>query len=582
MCFNYEFPFFIFKKRSICLNDDVFEDGSLPNTIEDAVTSDEGDLTGNPLKVDLGSIDDTVQLLANSVRAVSFWPPDETKHFPLSEREARKIVRRKLKNPNKNNLPTYVICSGNDPLNTVVFGYHLKDLMFSKVYILNCIKKDDASKKLNDMVKSHLKLEGPQEVTYLVKMKYDIYGRSFKTLPNQNASLRKLGKHASLSVDVVCPQCIFNTFPMKDAILKMNLEIIVGHPVLSLHNLWTELSLLQSYISILWNVKQGVDEYMLLSSDPIDMNVICGKMCDLVSPRVMKCEVDKEVDLNNIREENILDHLWNLLKHCEDIYTLRECFYHFFELLLEKNSNSGLIKENKSNIVTIINSILSGKSVLSPISHLQAVELLFELGALKLKNDYQVILKQFSITVQSKIEAVWSEYFLQCQPSEDNIRHTRVTQNFKTFGLELRIDQLSYLTQLHIASEFIYVVKELVTLSEDSFYYLCASLEKEYVHKKQMITDFMEVFQSPLCAFSFELQSKDAALLEEGHIFPSRWTLNVDCKLNSLVQETTVYDLSDFPVFPPVIYDEYDIPINQEMDSPNMYYASKMVERKGF
>lgn len=65
------------------------------------------------------------------------------------------------------------------------------------------------------------------------------------------------------------------------------------------------------------------------------------------------------------------------------------------------------IRDKTSNIAQLIEGILTGKMILSAITFNQSVELLFELGAYRLKHDFQAILSQFSSTVKTNIDRIW-------------------------------------------------------------------------------------------------------------------------------------------------------------------------------
>lgn len=60
-----------------------------------------------------------------------------------------------------------------------------------------------------------------------------------------------------------------------------------------------------------------------------------------------------------------------------------------------------------SNIATIVSGILNGNLAVPTITFSQALDFLFELGAEKLKKDYQTIIKNFYSSSESAISAKW-------------------------------------------------------------------------------------------------------------------------------------------------------------------------------
>ncbi|KAF7273808.1 hypothetical protein GWI33_013500 [Rhynchophorus ferrugineus] len=513
----------------------------------------ECDLTGDPLKVDLGGNDDSVIIKEEEV--INSWSTDEAKYCPLSVTEARRELNNILKNTKNESeqaLPCYAICDGKDPHHTVLLGCHGHSFTSYCLQILDIISKNDAVTELDNMIKYHKKAcsNNSVKINYVSKMDYNIYGRNLKKLSNQNASMRNFDYHASVSVNINCNECIFNMNDGRNANIMMNLQLVAGHRLLSMNFLWQEMHLLQSYLDILLDC--DVLDNTILCKNPLESDEILRRIEKLVDKRFLRYSSEKteSIDLEHLREGDLdfLDELWNILKYCDNASTLRNSLHFLFEEITASNNRSMMIRDKTSNIAQLIE------------------------GAHKLKHDFQAILNQFSSTVRTNIDKIWKSLFQMSHLSQAKSRTTRVTQSIQHSHFDMKIKQLAYLSQMYVGAEFIYIVKEQVTLQENTFYYFCECIEKEFIHNSTKYIDFMEIFQSPLCEMSLQLDSRNIGIIQ--NLLPTNWTMHMSSKVGGTTIITT-YNLTESSLFPPCVYD-YDVPSSEEV-----YFMSRMKKIKG-
>ncbi|CAG9765314.1 unnamed protein product [Ceutorhynchus assimilis] len=542
---------------------------------------DDLDLTGDPLKVDLGH-DESLQVFHKET-TTQMWYLDEDKHYPLLVKTARHKLNKILKNPDSNQvLSTYIVCNADDSEKTVLLGGNSKDQMACSVHILGHLTQKQVQEiQLSEEEDLKASFEGEIQINeYLDKITYNLYGKSLKNFFHQNASMRYLSTmHGSIDIDVI--SCKKNSQSKDEDKIKVRLEIVAGHELLKLHFLWLELVELQKLSDIL---SDATDEENVICEDPLDQDIIYKCIVEFLSSKHLKLESGKEVvDLNNIRQEDLLDGLWRILTRCENVSVLRDSFMFLFEELAAGITRKNLpIKDNCSKISLIIKNISDGKIGVPDISFIDSVELLFELGAQKLKYDFEVILAQFTTRFtnnSNSIQSIWAKFYEHGQEDVKMLRRTRATRgvnHIKPEILDSKVKQLSYLAQLYIASEFIYLLKENVNLMDEGYWHIYGCIEKEYISNCSRIKDFRGIYDSPLVEMSMDLNVRNAPLVLKS-LCPSRWIMSMKMG-NKSTTETVIYDLCNSPIFPPRIYD-YDVPIS---DSESMvYFVTKMSRSTG-
>ncbi|XP_018562505.1 uncharacterized protein LOC108904432 [Anoplophora glabripennis] len=550
------------------------------NIKQEIANNTTSDLTGDPLKVDLDG-DESFGSYVHSEKP-NHWSAEESHHFPLSLKIAREFLNRQnclKKCEEENQKPIYVVCDGKNVLHTVLIGSQKcnKFIMTTLVNVVGCYSKDHEVTSLEAMEIDHVKntrIKNPK-VDYLVKFKYFLYGSVLQTFKNVNQS----EYHGNVSVEVTCNRCVFNV-PQSPSNMKMILQIIAGHNLSSVYFLWEELTLLQTYLDILSDSDKCNDEITIISNNPLQESDIYKSINNIIATNLLKREAKMKFDLKHIRQEQILDKLWSILKESENLSVLRDSLHYFFEELVEAETNIKIPENDKSNIATLINGILNGKLAVPTLTFSQALECLFELGAEKLKNDYQAILKNFYSSSEQAIFLKWSKFKSGELTSQSGYRKTRITVNLKSGVMDLNqyVSKLAYLGKLHIATELTFLIKDQANLPEETFDYFCERVYKNYVDKDTAPHNFIDLQTRPLCEFSIVLNSADTNIIKSET--PAAWAMQMTSKVGS-VEITTTYHLSEYPIFPTVIYDDYD-PGNITDEHKMVYYVSKLLSHKEF
>ncbi|XP_019764740.1 uncharacterized protein LOC109540725 isoform X1 [Dendroctonus ponderosae] len=547
------------KKLSVSSNS---EDRNLNSDIDPETSVEECDLTGQPLYVDLGdNSNNAIETLTHQSHD-RIWPKDELRHYPLPVREARKTLNKILREGNVGaSQPYYVLCAGDDSSKTVLLGANISDFMGCSVQLLKPLPACKVESSLEDMVLAHLRncFTDNSQIKYLVKMSYNVYGGNIDNTTDQKAS--KILTDGNISVDITAQKNIFR--PRKNGVVdvKMNVSVVVGHPLLKLSFIWPQLLKLQRIFSILsdssnfGNNEGKVYEKMSLCDVPLDTDDILQSITNLVSIKEF-CPIRKKdvVDVNNLRHLNILDRLWDILSCCENVSELNYSFSFLFSELLEIRSNICLV-DVSDNIGILIKRILEGHRVMPKNSVKQSLEFLFELGARKLKLDFQTIISQFPGFDKTHMDSIWKS--ISTTPP---LRSTTFNKTIVKMQ-----EQLAYLCQLYVASELFYLVKDQVNMSEDGYKPFCKSIEQEYIFDKSKITDFKEIISTPLHAVHFNLDINYASFIDS--MLPSQWTLTMESG-----RETTIYHLSPQPIYPPEIISHVPPP---DIDGP-FFYVTKM------
>lgn len=97
------------------------------------------------------------------------------------------------------------------------------------------------------------------------------------------------------------------------------LQIIAGHVDSSVHFLWEELNFLDCCINILIKGKLECLEITKLSCQYTDCSYLCDTICSILnnenySGRPKLVEQKNELNIKKLREVNLLDDIWSVLK----------------------------------------------------------------------------------------------------------------------------------------------------------------------------------------------------------------------------------------------------------------------------
>ncbi|RZB40001.1 uncharacterized protein BDFB_009449, partial [Asbolus verrucosus] len=307
----------------------------------------------------------------------------------------------------------------------------------------------------------------------------------------------------------------------------MILQVIIGHSESPLNSFWEELCLVQSYINILANKPC---ETTIISEEYLDYSEITGLISELFlkNSNCLKKEVNKTLNLKNLREQTISDKLWTILKSCRKLSDLRESFHFLFEELAESEISLYTSIRDKSAVSEIINGILDGKCAVPTLSVSQSLELLIDLGLEKLKNDYLVIISGFHTFPNDLVLKKWSNL---CSESVANSnqsvkRRTKISINPKSAITDVINSKLklSYLDCMHKIAEFMFLCKENGKLTEESFDYFCEAVSNNFLINNQNINHFCDIRQLRLCEFSVDLFFGNVSIKE---LSPVTWSVKM-------------------------------------------------------
>lgn len=532
------------------------------------------DVTGNPLEVDLNG-DDSLLPETVQTEAIEHWSENENNHFPLSIKEARNYLNSRSRHKTSNYI--FVLCDGANPLKTILLGTRQVE---NKIYtctvdVLGCFTKNHEKISLSSMEKSHLLLTGNKQsnIAYVATFKYFVFGTFLQNIRNVFGTEYFGSICIETSVNKKCN--INHPCSLVDA-TKLSIQVIAGHKNSLINFLWEDLVTIYNLMKTF--ITNKVDPDTVISKNPFEVEDIYKCVNEIVHTNLIKRELKVEFGLENIRMPNIIDKLWSIVKNCEDLKTLRDVFHHFFEELAESESNLKLPEDNTSNMATIINGILDGKLAVPTIDYTEALTFLIEIGAGKLKSDYQAIIKQFYVPAAKLISSKWSEFESKLAVEETH-RKTRMTHHHlkdNKVTIEKFVAKLSYLSKLHIATDLIYLVKINAFLPEATFDYICERVCKFYIAKNDIIHEFKDLIEKPVCSFNVAINNFESNKRESK--IPDFCSVRMTSRQDKL-EAQTVYIFSKYLIFPPNIYNNYDIVSEEERNNETLYYTYKLQSR---
>jgi hypothetical protein len=149
-----------------------------------------------------------------------------------------------------------------------------------------------------------------------------------------------------------------------------------------------------------------------------------------------------------------------------------------------------------------------------------------------------------------------------------NVANSRISINPRApiTSLENNKLKLSYLYSLHKFTEFIFIYKENLPMLEECFHSFCMSLFKQFVVSFRKNSDM----RLQLCQFSSNISFADAEKFIK-NAFLTAWSVKMVSQ-----QLTTIFHFSEHPIFPPSIYDRYDIKYECN-DDQNLYVTKVMI-----
>nr|CAH7743053.1 unnamed protein product [Callosobruchus chinensis] len=521
------------------------------------------DITGSPLKVDLVGDDSFGPCL--KMKYYHSWTDLEAKYHPLPIEVGREFMRNYLKEAKITEKPIVVICDGCNPSKTVILGIHkTKDFLITST--LNQLGFKHVNHfPLEKMEKSHyLNCRGRQSnISYLLTSKYTIYGTFLQNVKN----ITDCDQYGNVTIEIKSSnQCGFNKYE-RSSEQKVLLQLLAGHPESSVHFLWKQLQILQRYINIFSDPDQYHDPETHLSDGQLDLQDICYQIKELTT-NVCKYEKQQDFDLSNIRNMTFMDQLWDILRLCENLGMLRECLTFLFETLAESNLTMPITE--KCGLAVLVNGLLKGKLGVPVLRYPQALEFLFELGAEKLKNDYEAIIKNFCLLSNNSLFAEWNELHseLNFQENFQKVRHTIYAKS--EVDVAKHITKLAFLSRIHIAVEMIYLLKNESGVTEDVLVDACKTICKSYTDTK-LISDFTDLLAVPLREISLSVSSVENCI--KGAL-PTSWQVQMVSKIKN-IEYLTIFHLSKYQIFPFLDTDD-----EVESDIEKFYHVYTYIQNK--
>ncbi|CAH1956729.1 unnamed protein product [Acanthoscelides obtectus] len=546
--------------------DDIIKIETHSNNIRVKIeeNSTRSDVTGSPLKVDLKGDDSFGTCL--KLKYYHPWTDSEAKYHPLSVEASREFMRNYLKKSNITEIPIFAICDGNNSLKTVILGMHkTKDyLITSTLNMLGFKHIEDFT--LEKMEKCHyLNSRAKQSnILYSIISKYTIYGSFLQNVKNVN----DCDQYGNVTVEIKNNnQCGFNKYE-RSSEQKVLLQLLAGHHESSVHFLWKQLLILQQYIDILLDPDKYQDHETPLSNSQLDLQDICFQIKELTTD-VCKYEHQGGFILQNIRNMTFMDQIWEILKQCENLCMLRESLTYLFETLAESNLTIPITE--RCSLAILVTGLLEGKLGVPVLRYPQAMEFLFELGAEKLKNDYEAIIRNFCALSNNALFAEWNDLHSQLN-FQENFQKVRNTIYSKSEVGDLRkhIAKLAFLSRLHIAVEMIYLLKNESGMTEDVLVDAYKTICKTYSDSK-IITDFTDLLAVPLCEISLSVSSVEHCIK---NTLPTSWQVQMVSKIKN-TEFMTTFHLTKHQIFP---FLDIDNDINTYTE--NFYYVYNYVQDK--
>ncbi|CAG9860771.1 unnamed protein product [Phyllotreta striolata] len=509
------------------------------------------EITGNPLEVDLQG--NASFLLETEEGIINQWLESENEHTPMDIRKARKYLNFKTNMRNKE--AVFAVCDGNNPRKTIVVGFkeQSKKIFTCTLNVIGFMPITHENLLFSSMKRGHYVLCGTMNcyINYSITFKYMVYGSFLQNLLRNNSKqygIVSIENNATSECELSNPSNLKNE-------MKLSLDLIPGHKESSVHFLWQELCLLQNLINIIDRKEINIDS--VISSQPLSLNEIYDNIQQIIKDRIVK-KISTEFNLIEMRELNIMDKLWNILKRCGHLEDVKSALVHFLMKLSGYDNIPTII--GKTRAARILDCLLNGRIL--QINNEIALELLFGLGTEKLKNDYEAICKHFFIPSYNHISSKWNK-----MTREELIDADTKFHSWQFLQVDVWRDQLNYLGTLHLVTEYIYLVKNNAYVPDTPFNSFCSKIIQEYVSKERLSTiPFSHLQDIP----STHLEITIPHVFETNNL-PDFYAV----KLNSVTKGSeieSVYVLSKYSIIPPVIYNNYDRIVE------NDYYYSYVFE----
>ncbi|KAL1506509.1 hypothetical protein ABEB36_005860 [Hypothenemus hampei] len=408
------------------------------------------DLTGSPLKTDLGEDENSIIYFINTENSAQMGKPEELNYYPLPLNTARQELNKILMNRSAQCSSVFVLCNGDDKKQTVALGANPKQRITYSIHVLGTILCNKIEERIASFRTDHLNYYFPnkkinRQVECFVQATYNIFGRSLENMKDIK-TMKQVSTGGHIYIDITSRNSSFKLFNEDIDNIKMHVSILAGHPLLKLHFLYEDLTQLHE-LHELFQKQEMVNDETEISDKPLNEDDILQQLTEVASSSLVETAPKKDIDSDDLRYYDLLDKLWILLKNCKNASVLKNCFLFLFEQLIDGAKTELQLEDDFTKVGKIVREILRGKMKIPRISLCESLEFLFELGARKLKLDFKSVFSQYQKPRDKNlIDTTWSSL-----ESDD-----------------LKANQMLYLSQLYISSEFINLVKMQVYVNDET------------------------------------------------------------------------------------------------------------------
>ncbi|XP_044267226.1 uncharacterized protein LOC123013009 [Tribolium madens] len=521
------------------------------------------DLTGDPLKTDLGG-DDIIEDII--LTKPTNWSSEEAQQYPLALSEARTFINNQLRLKSRNE-SIYCICDGSDAKKTVGLGTVVtpKKIVRTLVHVLPCCYDNNSEQTIDHLKNEFLKSlkNANANVKTFIKKSYNLFGYNLENCH----SFQNVEYNGNITIDV--STFMDSKSSKNNTVSKMNFQVIIGHNNSRINRLYQELCLVQSYITLLQDTQRVNDNTIINSEHDMDPSDINSIILDFIhAQKSYGGRSFTNLDLENLRQTNILDKLWDSLKHCKTVGDLCHCFQFFFE---EFETGVQTVEESDCTLAELVN----GRIIVSSLSLPQCVELLIELGLIKLKNDYLAIITSFYPFAKDSLLKMWNDLKAETNVNTDLQRKSRISVNTKSVIADMTSNKLKlfYLDSLHKVSELMLLYKDNLSILEEYFDTFCEAVCKRFIDKFEKVVVWTDLKQLRVCHFSDVVSSTGDQLFLQNNS-PITFAVKMSSKVDS-EEIIVVHHFSEFLILPPCVYDNYEI--NCDEKDVKTLYVTKLV-----
>uniref|UniRef100_A0A1Y1L585 Protein zwilch n=1 Tax=Photinus pyralis TaxID=7054 RepID=A0A1Y1L585_PHOPY len=351
-------------------------------------------LTGNPLKVDL-TVDTTVMERKEN-KEETLWS--------ISLNFAREFINDYNEDVDKETDDMVVcVCDGEDDAHTIMLasfqtgGNFVRTLAFADGCTTESVLKSD----LNRLLDCHIQNVGIE--SHKVDTQVLCLHKLFNYNPDKHyqniGSVQMESSWDTLQYDI----------PEHGAVIKLILQVIVGHESSTIHSMFQELQFIQYCLDQLSNNKTL--ENVTLSPENVESDHLYQSIGDIIrTVHVINLQVlSKDNFFDFDKDNNLTDKLWNIFKRCGNINDLSNCFQKLFEIIVDESIKLQILEDDRNSMLgEMLYDICSGRATRIPhLSPKQCLESLIELGLHKLKRNYFKIITSVDFQIAKDLQDKW-------------------------------------------------------------------------------------------------------------------------------------------------------------------------------